>query len=503
MSWLHTWCGLTCGWLLCAIFVAGTLSVFREPITRWMEARPALDATGADAPALVATAVRYLGTNAADARSWIITLPEQSGDALLLSWRTKVGPQQAALDPADGAVLPTPWGRATEGGRHFMAFHYMLHAGIPGFWVVGWIAMCALVALISGVVVHKRIFSDFFTFRPGKGQRSWLDAHNVSAVLALPFLFMIVYTGLTYFYSSYLPLPLQVVYGRDAKAYQRFEADLARAAMAPDATPRIKDAAAPIPDLLQQAIALTGADVQRIVVERPLQENMVVRLLGAKQEHDPEAILALSGMLVYDHAGGKFRQVTRAGAPAHFGAEHVHGVLERLHVAGFGGWGIKWLYFICGLMGCVMIATGTLLFSVKRQKKSMMEFGRCTAVVYRCVEVLNVTAVMGICVACIGFLYANRLIPADFVGRQLLEIQAFFAIWMACLLHAAWRPASRAWNEQLVAAGLLCLGLPLLNWASTGQHLLHYAQRGDWQRGGVELTSLLLGCLFILIWRKR
>ena len=33
MSWLHTWCGLTCGWLLCAIFLTGTLSVFREPIT--------------------------------------------------------------------------------------------------------------------------------------------------------------------------------------------------------------------------------------------------------------------------------------------------------------------------------------------------------------------------------------------------------------------------------------------------------------------------------------
>ncbi|MET0126352.1 MAG: PepSY-associated TM helix domain-containing protein, partial [Pseudomonas caspiana] len=38
MSWLHTWCGLLCGWLLCAIFLTGTLSVFREPITRWMEA---------------------------------------------------------------------------------------------------------------------------------------------------------------------------------------------------------------------------------------------------------------------------------------------------------------------------------------------------------------------------------------------------------------------------------------------------------------------------------
>lgn len=40
MAWLHTWCGLVCGWLLCAIMLTGTLSVFREPITRWMQAEP-------------------------------------------------------------------------------------------------------------------------------------------------------------------------------------------------------------------------------------------------------------------------------------------------------------------------------------------------------------------------------------------------------------------------------------------------------------------------------
>jgi hypothetical protein len=48
-----------------------------------------------------------------------------------------------------------------------------------------------LTATISGVITHKRIFVDFFTLRWSKGQRSWLDAHNVSAVLALPFHAMI------------------------------------------------------------------------------------------------------------------------------------------------------------------------------------------------------------------------------------------------------------------------------------------------------------------------
>ena len=114
-----------------------------------------------------------------------------------------------------------------------MSFHYTLHGGLPGYWLVGWISMCMLVALISGVVVHKRIFKDFFTFRPGKGQRSWLDAHNATAVLGLPFLFMIGYTGLAFFYSSYMPWPLHAAYGDDAGAYRRYQAELAPAPAAP------------------------------------------------------------------------------------------------------------------------------------------------------------------------------------------------------------------------------------------------------------------------------
>lgn len=74
-----------------------------------------------------------------------------------------------------------------------------------GIWTIGLAAMAMLVALISGIVIHKKFFKDFFTFRPAKGQRSWLDAHNATAVLVLPFHLMITYTGLVIFYLIYMP----------------------------------------------------------------------------------------------------------------------------------------------------------------------------------------------------------------------------------------------------------------------------------------------------------
>src|SRR3546814_11811539 len=84
----------------------------------------------------------------------------------------------------------------TRGGDFLYRLHYELHymPRTVARWIVAFCTMFMLVAIISGIVTHKRIFKDFFTFRPRKGQRSWMDAHNVVAVLALPYPLMIPYT---------------------------------------------------------------------------------------------------------------------------------------------------------------------------------------------------------------------------------------------------------------------------------------------------------------------
>ncbi|MET1115879.1 MAG: PepSY-associated TM helix domain-containing protein [Comamonas sp.] len=511
MAWLHTWCGLTCGWLLCAIMLTGTLSVFREPITRWMQARPAVQ----QAPAVnsgmavpLEQAVRHLAQHAPGARLWRIEFPAHPGDALLLIWRSGRTNAQAALHPVTGALLPAPWGRATEGGRHFMSFHYLLHAGMPGYWLVGWVSMCMLVALVSGVVVHRRIFQDFFTFRPGKGQRSWLDAHNATAVTTLPFLLMIVYTGLFIFYSSYMPWPLRTVYGTDGQAYTRFQGELLHQAAEPPDRSRSGEPAAlvPLAPLLAQASALLGRSARALVVEQPGDRHATVRVLGRvdDEEHPARTLLNPAGSVAFDGVTGALLQLQRHEPDAPFATEQVHGVMESLHFARFGGWTMRWLYFFSGLVGTVMVATGTVLFAVKRRQKSGQEFGRATAAVYRCMEALGVASIAGICVACIAFFHANRLLPVELDARPQWEIRCFLWTWLATLIHAALRPTRRAWVEQLGAAAVLCLALPALNAATTGQHLLGYALAADWQRMSVELVALGLGlALGCAAWRTQ
>lgn len=46
MTWLHRWAGLLLGWLLFAIFLTGTLTVFDKEIDWWMQ--PELRDMGVD-----------------------------------------------------------------------------------------------------------------------------------------------------------------------------------------------------------------------------------------------------------------------------------------------------------------------------------------------------------------------------------------------------------------------------------------------------------------------
>lgn len=504
MAWLHTWCGLVGGWLLCVIFLTGSLSVFRDPITRWMEAQPvAIHASQARADDAVAVGVaaHYLAEHGAGARMWRIQLPGYPGEAIRLTWRSGSASQEAFLRPDTGTPVPPGAVRKTEGGRHFMSFHYMLQWPVVGFWVVGGLTIGLLVALVSGVIIHRRIFKDFFTFRPGTGPRAWLDAHNVCAVLTLPFLLMIAYTGLSIFATSYVPWPLQQVYGAENDAYDRFAADLANGP-----APAWERATATAPqwaDLLRQAWHLTGQSAQMLLVTNPGTPDATVRIVGRAHGAVSTSLFTPQASIRFNGATGEVIELQRPDPDTLALGAHIEGVVRALHFADFGGWVMKWVYFACGLLGTLMMAAGTVLFSIKRRIKSQQEFGALTRPVYRAIEALNLACIVGIGVACCGYFYANRLIPAQLPARAEWEIRCFALIWLATLIHALCRPGAKGWNEQLSLAAVLSLGLPLLNYWTTGQDLWHYLAADDWQRASVEGVSLVCGGLLLWVLGKR
>jgi len=172
MADLHTWVGLLLGWVLYAMFLTGTVSYFKDELSQWM--RPELARLSA-VPDLALAAQRAADAFGDTVVQWTLRPANERNNVGHAFWRSKDGGRRfddGYLDPETGRVVDA---RATRGGDFFYRFHFQFHH-IPvmwGRWLAGLAAMFMLVAIISGIITHKKIFTDFFTFRWGKGQRSW------------------------------------------------------------------------------------------------------------------------------------------------------------------------------------------------------------------------------------------------------------------------------------------------------------------------------------------
>ena len=523
MSWLHTWSGLTMGWVVYVVFVAGSLSFFRGEITAWMQ--PELQAARPDRGAGLDRAVALLTAAAPKTSEWSIALPGPRSAVYVLSWRDGrpsanrgmepgtgekaragrgPGPETGAadgprahhqiiMDPATGAVL-TP--RRTAGGNFIYDLHFQLYGMPPlmGKWIIGIATMGMFVALISGIIIHRNIFKDFFTFRPGKGKRSWMDGHNVVGVAALPLHLILTFSGLLLLGVELLPLVGSAAYHGNPMG---FEADLHRGKPAPGSDPSL-DAPMPLTDLktivAQAARQSPEGGVAHIAIMKPGRAGALIEtaLLGGD-------IFGRHGLptLLFDGVTG--RQIERSKHPRAWPMV-VWNFAIATHIGGYAAPFLRWVMFGSGVLGSLMIASGLVMWLVARQRERA-NLGR-TPRGHRLVEVLNVGVVAGMLVALAAYFWSNRLIPAELAGRDRLEIAAFFLAWLLALLHAVARPHRHAWIEQLCAAGVLTATLPVLNGLSGGRFAWQSFADGQMQVASFDCAALAVGLALLLVARK-
>lgn len=491
MTWLHTWSGLTLGWVLFFVFATGTAGYFDTEIDRWMS--PELPAAQSlPASQALDTATRTLQQNAPGAERWFIGLPGSRNDPWLRVFWTKdpqSGNGNRRLDAHTGEILTA---RATEGGQLLYRMHWRLHyfEDHVGEWIVGIASMFMLVATITGIIVHKKIFADFFTFRPGKGQRSWLDAHNVLGVLALPFHLMITYSGLIFLVITLMPLVMAATYGTSEGDQRRYYDEL-RGRESRIERSGTQAPLTPLQPLLAQAESRWGeGHVRNIEVLQPNDANARIRI----QQRDAGPLRSAEGM-VFDGVRGELIEVQPAVRST---PKAVNDVLLGLHEGLFAGTGLRWLYFFSGLLGTAMTATGLVLWTVKRRqrlekKREVSQRG------LRLVERLNVGTIAGLPIAIAAYFWANRLLPLDLADRSAWEANVMFIVWGLLFLHAIMRPAARAWSAQWSLAAAAWALLPLLNAFTTDRHLGVSLGQGDWVMAGMDLGFLGFGLLFAIL----
>ncbi len=490
MAWLHTWAGLLLGWVLYFMFLTGSAGYFDTEIDYWM--RPEIPQRAGFPPAAtsIAFALQRIEEQAPNAQRFIVYPPNRRDvPELSLYWSTlpdssgRVSSKNEVLDRTTGAPIAA---RATGGGEALYQMHYVLRylPSAAAYWIVGAATMFMLVAILSGVITHKKIFSDFFTFRPRKGQRSWLDAHNALGVMALPFHLMITYSGLVFFCFTYMPLVVAGSYGTGgANRQQFFDEVFARPG---NTLPRANVAApfASLEAMAGEAERRWGeGEIRSIDVRNPGDANARVSFTRAH-------VTPTSNGDHLDFDGGT--GVLLPGSPIdRSGPTLVNDTMLSLHEGLFSGPALRWLYFLAGIAGTAMIGTGLVHWTAKRRKQSDRPH-----VGSRLVEHLNVGTIAGLPIAVAAYFLANRLLPLGLAGRAAWEINALFLAWAAMLAYPLLRPLRRAWIEQCAVAAVLFAAIPVVNALTTERHLGVSLPAGDWVFAGFDLTMLAFAAGF-------
>ncbi len=493
-STLHTWSGLLLGWVLFVVFVTGTIAFWREGLNRWM--RPEL-ARVEQPMKVLAGGQRFLERKAPDAKTWFITMANEQSPGMQLFWVPKPkegeGPRRGrrgrrdtqALIGADGTPVTV---RETRGGEFFYRFHFDLHymPVIWARWLVGVAAMMMLVAILTGIVTHKKIFRDFFTLRRGKGQRSWLDGHNATAVLALPFHLMITYTGIVTLMAMLMPWAAVANYSDQSKMFDALFPRAAKVERADTPMPL-----APLTQVVADAERRLGGPAGFISVSEP--GDAAARITVSRT---PSSMLSSRvPSVTYDGAGKLVWQ-----SPVPGGAAVTAGAMIGLHAGRFADTVLRWVYFLCGVAGTLMVATGLVLWTVKRREKlpdpSRPHFG------FRLVEKLNVAVVGGFPLGVAVFFWANRLLPVAMKGRAEWEIHCLFIAWGAALALSLAVRAAKAWPVLLGATGVLLGLVPLWNLVATERGIFASIASGDWLPAGVDLTLIVFAAGFLATARR-
>ena len=469
MDWLHTWFGLVLGWLAFALFLTGTISVFWMEISHW--AQPELHgAKMLSTPATVQYSLDYLRKVAPDSKRWNVYMPDfERHPLLVLSWLDENDAQQFVRLVPDGSGREVT--TVTNGGRFFVDFHWTFNRVVPdlqgrtfgwAYMLSGFVGMAFLIGSITGLVIHKKIFRNFFTFRrrreggadtlARRAQRAWrprmaVPVHDRAERPGL--LLLSLYSdrhadGRALSGAAPCGGRRQRRGARDVMGshQQRRPVERRRRADRSQVTPRPTCRS---PDLFAQAQEQMGP-LSGFAVSNPNRDNAIVRFGGPRARPDVITFTVREHDLRWGHRP----RHQSPGEQAVDAVQTITNIFAGIHFAFYGGTAMRILYFLCGAAGTIMIATGLVMFTTKRRAKA---HSAAAGRFYAFVDRMNVAAVGGALFACASYFWALRLLPQSLSDPS----GGFFdGVYASIRARAARSGGALRFRAVYVLAGLGC-----------------------------------------------
>ncbi len=364
-----------------------------------------------------------------------------------------------------------------------------------GYLIAGITAFIFLFALITGLLLHwDKIVSNFFVFRPfSKWKTVWTDMHTALGVIGFPFQFIFAVTGTFLIINSVLALPLsKLLYdGDQQKMYQ--DIGVSAATDFPYTYKPLKKAIAIAPFLDLAKHKWPEADFQRITIKNYADSNMHVVM---ELEPHFNKSFAGSGLLSVRAADNKVVAEKSPVNDASY-ADGVRSIIYRLHYGDYGGYPLKMVYFILGVMGCLVIISGILIWLVARDKNNVIprkrKFNFWAANIFTaiCLTMLPVTALTFIAIK------LSPVVNQDFIYR------VYFYSWLLFSLYYIIRRSIRRTNrETLLVGSILAFFIPLVNGFMTGNWIWDTFRNGQRDIFVVDFLWLMIGIIGVIAYNK-
>ncbi len=381
-------------------------------------------------------------------------------------------------------------------GEFLYRLHFLAQIPYPvGYYLSGFTALFFLFAIITGVLVHwKKIVSNFFVFRPKeKWKTLWTDAHTALGMIGLPFQFVYAVTGTFFMISAVIVAPfVTALYNGDQKALFRdlgyFDKEYAYEG---------KKAAA-LPDLeklvLQTGqrwknIEITGVDIQNY-------GDAGMHVIVSGQLPKAEKFSGV-GKMMFDASGVKIAEKDPYATTSY--VEGVRSILYHIHYGDYGGYALKIISFLMGLVTCFVIMSGVMIWLTAREKKNMDEkkrrFNLAVIRVYLAVglSLYPVTALAFIVVKTTGHSGMSFLYPF------------FFLTWLAVTVLLLLKKGYAHINKvTLLSGGIMGLFIPIANASVTGNWFWAGIHEGQFSVWFTDVFWLVLSVLALYaLWLKQ
>ncbi|MEO0884102.1 MAG: PepSY-associated TM helix domain-containing protein [Pseudomonadota bacterium] len=497
---LHSWTGIALGFFVFIVAFTGSIALFDEELRTWED--PALRLAEVDTPVPIDASFReFIAEQETEGELFSASLkfpdsvePYYAAFAFITDENDQFHRHERRWNPANGEVLP-------ERGDGLSVWLLDIHRDLMwpdalggrtvGRSLVGVIGVILMLAIVTGVIAHTKIFEELFSLRYWRSVRlKWQDTHKVAGLWGLPFFAMISATGAFLGIVAILsPIVAVLAFKGDTDAL--IEAVIG----APPEPAGIEAQMMPIDDLLGYTHAETGAAPDRVTIDHWGDQAATYNLFYyADSElaiYDTRTISAVTGAPMENRVldtESPANRVTAAVTPLHYGTFGGN-------YGSFSAIALKLLYLLLGLSLAIITAMGNMMWIERRLHGNE---GNRSDVFYHRLSKLNIGICAGLPVASVSIFYLDKLYGGLETSRIVWTGWTYIGVWFSALAFSlVQRDEYRTLRLLIAITGLGMIGISVLNYIVTGSAFWSVFGSGHVVSAWVDIFCLVVGILVL------